>query len=130
MKRFFAGLMVSIGVTVGLMFAAVPAHAADSTQQACDTLGSDSAFCSSKSDNVAGGNGFAKAITDILLFLVGTAAVIMIVVGGIKYTTSNGDASQVKSAKDTIMYSVIGLIVAIMAWGIVTFVIEQASESI
>jgi hypothetical protein len=49
----------------------------------------------------------------------------MIVLGGIRYTTSNGEASQVKGAKDTILYAVIGLIVAIMAFAIVNFVVDQ-----
>jgi multisubunit Na+/H+ antiporter MnhB subunit len=51
-------------------------------------------------------------------------AVIMIVIGGIRYTTSNGDSSQVKSAKDTIMYAVIGLVVAILAYAIVNFILS------
>jgi multisubunit Na+/H+ antiporter MnhB subunit len=62
---------------------------------------------------------------NVLLFILGAVAVIMIVIGGIKYTTSNGDASSVTSAKNTIMYAVVGLIVALMAYAIVNFVIQQ-----
>jgi hypothetical protein len=62
-------------------------------------------------------------IVNILLYVLGAIAVIMIVIGGIRYATSNGDAGSVKSAKDTILYSVIGLIVAIMAYAIVNFVL-------
>lgn len=65
----------------------------------------------------------AKTITNVLLFLIGVISVIMIVIGGIKYTTSNGDSNQVTSAKNTIMYSVIGLVVAILAYAIINFVI-------
>ena len=64
-----------------------------------------------------------KIIVNVLLFIVGVVSVIMIVIGGIKYTTSNGDSNQVTSAKNTILYSVIGLIVAILAYAIVDFVI-------
>jgi hypothetical protein len=64
-----------------------------------------------------------KTIVNILLYVLGAIAVIMIVIGGIRYATSNGDAGSVKSAKDTILYSVIGLIVAIMAYAIVNFVV-------
>jgi uncharacterized membrane protein YjfL (UPF0719 family) len=49
----------------------------------------------------------------------------MIIVGGIKYVISNGDSSKVKSAKDTIMYSVVGLVVALLAYAIVKFVLTQ-----
>lgn len=64
-------------------------------------------------------------ITGILLFVVGAVSVIMIIVGGIKYVTSNGDASKVKSAKDTVMYSVAGVVVALLAYAIVSFVLRQ-----
>lgn len=64
-----------------------------------------------------------KDIVNILLFILGAIAVIMIIIGGIRYTTSNGDAGAIKSAKDTILYSVVGLVVAILAYAIVNFVV-------
>lgn len=64
-----------------------------------------------------------KDIVNILLFILGAIAVIMIIIGGIRYTTSNGDAGSIKSAKDTILYAVVGLVVAILAYAIVNFVI-------
>lgn len=70
-------------------------------------------------------NDFLKDIVNIILYILGAIAVIMIVIGGIKYTTSNGDSSSVKSAKDTILYSVVGLVVAIMAYAIVNFVLAN-----
>lgn len=66
-----------------------------------------------------------KTITNVLLFLLGAIAVIMIIIGGIRYVTSNGDSSATKAAKDTILYAVIGLIVAILAYAIVNFVITS-----
>jgi hypothetical protein len=80
---------------------------------------------------VGGDNGGAslevnlQTIVNILLFVLGAVAVIMIVIGGIRYATSNGDSSAIKGAKDTILYSVIGLIVAILAYAIVNFVITS-----
>jgi hypothetical protein len=47
----------------------------------------------------------------------------MIIYGGIRYTTSAGDSSHVKAAKDTILYAVVGLVVAILAYAIVNFVV-------
>ena len=64
-------------------------------------------------------------VTGILFFIIGAVSVIMIIVGGIKYVISNGDASKVKSAKDTIMYAVVGLIVALLAYAIVNFVLTR-----
>lgn len=65
-----------------------------------------------------------ETVVNVLLFVLGAIAVIMIVIGGIRYATSNGDSGSIKTAKDTILYAVIGLIVAIMAYAIVNFVVK------
>lgn len=64
-------------------------------------------------------------VVNVIIGIVGFLAVIMIIIGGISYTTSAGDAQKVKKAKDTIMYGIIGLIVAILAFAIVNFVLEN-----
>lgn len=64
-----------------------------------------------------------STVTNVLLFLLGIVAVIAIVIGGIMYAASAGDPGKAKAAKDTILYAVIGLIVAILAYAIVNFVI-------
>ncbi len=63
-------------------------------------------------------------VVNILLFVLGAIAVIMIVVGGIRYALSAGDQSAITAAKNTILYSVIGLVVAILAYAIVKWVIN------
>ena len=65
-----------------------------------------------------------KNLVNLLLAVLGFIAVIMIIIGGIRYTTSNGDSNNTKAAKDTILYSVVGLVVAILAYAIVNFVID------
>ena len=72
--------------------------------------------------------GTVKTVTDVLLFIVGAVAVIMIIIGGIRYVTSNGDGNQVTAAKNTILYSVIGLVVALLAYAIVNFVLNQFAK--
>lgn len=66
-----------------------------------------------------------KVVINLLLFLIGAVAVIMIIIGGIRYTLSNGDSSQITGAKNTVLYSVIGLVVALLAYAIVNFVVAQ-----
>lgn len=66
-----------------------------------------------------------KQVVDVLLFLIGAISVIVIIIGAIMFTVSAGDAGRAKKAKDTILYAVIGLIVAITAFAIVNFVIRQ-----
>ena len=64
-------------------------------------------------------------IINILLYVIGAVAVIMIVIGGIEYVTSAGDPAKTKKAKDTILYSVVGLVVALLAYAIVNFVLTN-----
>lgn len=64
-------------------------------------------------------------IINVMLFIAGALAVIMIIYGGIRYITAHGDEKQVKVAKDTIVYSVTGLIIAIIAYALVTFIFDR-----
>ena len=64
-------------------------------------------------------------IINVMLFIAGALAVIMIIYGGIRYITAHGDEKQVKVAKDTIVYSVVGLIIAILAYALVTFIFNR-----
>ncbi len=66
-----------------------------------------------------------KNITDLLLLAIGVISVIMIIIGGIRYATSGGDDTGVKGAKDTILYAVIGLVVALLSYAIVNFVLGR-----
>lgn len=61
----------------------------------------------------------------ILSFVIGIISVIMIIVGGIRYVVSNGEAAKIKSAKDTILYAIVGLVVSLLAYVIVNFVVGQ-----
>ena len=63
-----------------------------------------------------------RAITNLLLFVIGAIAVVMIIIGAIRYVTSSGDQAQVTAAKNTIMYAIIGIVVAFLAYAIVNFV--------
>ena len=69
---------------------------------------------------------FGVVASDLLATIaaiVGILAVIGIIIGGVQYAISAGDAGKVKRAKNTIMYSLIGLIVALLSWAIVNFVL-------
>ena len=66
-----------------------------------------------------------KDIINILLFLIGMIAVLMIVIAGFRFVTSNGDANTVSSAKNTIIYAVIGIVIAIMSYAIVNFILDN-----
>jgi hypothetical protein len=123
-------IVVSLAVIAGSFlgaFGIVPvASALD-----CTGADKDSAACQVENGvgKVGGDNNttslttFITNLTNILFFVAGAIAVVMIILGGIRYITSNGDQAHVKAAKDTIMYSVVGLVVAILAYAIVRFIV-------
>ena len=73
-------------------------------------------------------NGLFMNISNVLIFLVGSISVIMIIIGGLRYVLSNGDAKAAAAAKDTIFYAVIGVIVAIIAYAIVAWVVGAVAK--
>ena len=75
--------------------------------------------------NTTSANTLIGNIVKTMLFLVGVLSVIMIIYGGIQYVISAGDSGKVAKAKNTIIYAVVGLIVAILSYAIVNFVISQ-----
>lgn len=126
--------MKKILLAFGLIFAfAIPivvtsnildnqAHAegaADLIQKGADSTG--------QKDSRSAGD-LAKDFVNIMLFAVGILAVIMLIWGGIRYVLSGGDSGAVSSAKKTILYAVVGLIVAILAYAIVNFVITTIAK--
>jgi hypothetical protein len=64
------------------------------------------------------------AILNVLFIILGSICLLMVTVGGFKYVISQGEAREVKSAKDTIIYAVIGLVISLSAYAIVNFVIK------
>ncbi len=123
-KLLFAALIAVVGVSVAVpVFASNVAFAASPT----DSIKSGLTETDTKTDPDALQRNI-KTITNVLLFILGAIAVIMIIIGGIRYATSNGDASSTKAAKDTILYAVVGLIVAILAYAIVSFVLDAFTE--
>lgn len=69
-----------------------------------------------------GDDSLFKKITDVMLFIIGAVSVIMLIVGGIRYTISGGDQGSVQAAKNTILYAIVGIVVAILAYAVVAFV--------
>lgn len=121
MRNVLKYITASVAALIAVAaFVATPVHAVDVLQQGCSS-GGGSAVCSATGDDL---NDLWANIIQILLYIVGIAAVIMIIIGAIKYVTANGDQSQLTSAKNTILYSIVGLILAIAAGSIVSFVLS------
>lgn len=114
----FASLALVLGMGV---FAAAPAGAVN-VFKSCSGTNKDSTVCAaSKDDDV---NDLVQVIIQILLWVIAVISVIMIIVGGLRYVISGGDAAQIKAARETIVYAVVGLVIAILSFAIVKFVLK------
>lgn len=97
----------------------------DLFKKACTNA--SSAICDSKDEGKTRDDAAnrVKDVINTVLYVLGIIAVIMIVIGGFRYVMSSGDQTGVTNGKNTILYAVIGLIVAILSYAIVNFVIFQ-----
>lgn len=114
-------LGASVVVPVGSTASAACSGAID-----CATQGSHAAQTGDTPSNLSA---MIKRVVNILLFVLGAVAVIVIIIGGIRYVVSGGDTGAMTGAKNTILYAVIGLVVAILAYAIVNFVLGAFAKS-
>ena len=91
--------------------------------------GAEAARCDGCPENLFGDAGVFKQVTNTILYVVGVVAVIMLIIGGIKYVVSGGDAKKVTDAKNTVLYAIIGLVICFLAFAIVNFVITTLPNS-
>jgi hypothetical protein len=138
-KMILAGAFV-LAASVPALVVAPSAFAANAIQEGLCSgattasesgsgLASGSGGCQANGTNTTQQIGdIARLIINILSIIVGVVAVIMIIVGGFKYITSGGDSGKVGSAKNTIIYAIIGLILVALAQIIVNVVLSQASN--
>lgn len=113
------------GVFASSLVLAPAATYAAPKDEVCNAIGA--AGCNANEDK---GTDIQKAITfvvNLLSVIAGLAAVIMLILGGIKYVTSGGDSSKVASAKNTIIYALVGLVIAALAQVLVHFVLKEAA---
>lgn len=128
MKRF----MYISAIIAGLLFSTVGAGgsvAAVDVFQPCSGNANSTSVCNDVNSQVKAKTSpiitAMKALLNILSLIAGVAAVIMLVISGFRFTTSNGDSNGVKAARDSLQYVVIGIIVVVSAQLIVAFVINK-----
>lgn len=93
----------------------------DGSTTDCNTLTADA--------NGAKVNSLLATVINIFSVIVGVIAVIMIIIGGFRYVTSGGQSEKITSAKNTILYALIGLIIVALAQVIVKFVLNKATAT-
>lgn len=125
MKQFIkkiTGLVVVAAFVLATVFVpAIPANAADTDNQV--QAGINSSKGTGVPSTLTGDGGVFTVVVNSLLFIIGAVSVIMLIWGGIRYTTSAGNSNAVTSAKNTIMYAIVGLIIAFLAFAIVNWVL-------
>jgi hypothetical protein len=119
-----------------LSLPAVPALAVDVVNPAC--TGTDGQalpagqpqFCKENGTNgpnpiIGGPNSILAKVVNILSLVSGVVAVIVILIGGVKMITSSGDSNSVASARQTVMYAVVSIIIVVFAQIIVRFLLSR-----
>lgn len=122
MKKIITLSLLTIGLSfIAGLFMYTPADAAINVfkEEACN---GDTSICRSADSDTLFNT--IKSVINIMIYVTGVIAVIMIILGGIKYTVSSGDSSAITSAKNTIIYAVVGLVIAIMSFAIVNFALS------
>lgn len=99
----------------------------DAKQQACNgaNLTNDGANCNDKSKGEDKIQSTLQSIINILTAIVGIAAVVLIIVSGLRFITANGDSGSINQARNGIIYAVVGLIIVSLAQAIVRFVLSR-----
>ena len=115
MKKFSV-VAVLISLTAPL-FIASPTSA-NSIQD-----GANAAHTPGMPSNLFGDTGTITTITNAMLFIVGALSVVMIIYGGLRYVISGGNSNSVTAAKNTILYAIVGLVIAFLAFAAVNFVL-------
>ena len=91
--------------------------------------GAQAARCDECPADLFGDGGVFRQVTNTILYIVGVIAVIMLIIGGIRYVVSGGDSKKVTDAKNTVLYAIIGLVICFFSYAIVNFVITSLPSS-
>ena len=124
MKIFTKILTVGM-LMVGLLGVFTPAVSAANGINICSNGNENSVYCKNKNTGETQVNGIIKTIVEVLLTAVGAISIIMIVIGGIMFALSSGDAQKAAKARNTVLYAVVGLAVSLFASAIVNFVFNR-----
>ena len=86
--------------------------------------GAEAARAEGMPAELVGDGGIFTRITSIALYVIGAVSVIMLIWGGLRYILSGGDSKKITDAKNTVLYAIIGLIIAFLAYAIIRFVLN------
>lgn len=118
-----AGLLVALSTPLAFAASTSSGSGGEACQAVSQLDPGKGANCNSSGPSV---NKLISLTVNLLTFAAAVIAIIMIIVSGLKYITSQGDANSASSAKKTLLYSIIGLVIVVIAQLIVKFVLAKA----
>lgn len=132
MKTLFSKLLVIASIlTMALSMTQSPMALAQTAADVCEGLAlTGEGGCVGREAREAADqrvSAVIRAIINILSIVVGVLAVIFIIIGGLKYVTSSGDTNNTQSAKNTILYALVGLVIVVLAQVLVRFVLSRVA---
>lgn len=127
-KQFIIAISLVLVTGTPLLAPAPVMALSQASQDACNAInaGSD---CTDASNGSLSLTGVIGAVVKILAMIVGAAATIMLIIAGMKYVTSGGDTGAVASAKNMIIYSLVGIVVAASAFYLVGYVVHAVGSA-
>lgn len=124
-KRLFLTLSLVATLSGAIGFAA-PALAVDPLDNACKGAANKAAVCEEdKQETISGRGGILYRVTQLISAIAGVAAVIAMIVGGFMYVLAGGDAAKAATARNTLIYAAVGLVVIVLAQSIISFVVNR-----
>jgi cytochrome bd-type quinol oxidase subunit 2 len=118
-KLAFSALIISL--SVGFALTPVVVHASPASDAICEGVGGCAENASEPSISAT-----IKKILNLLSIIIGIISIVMVIIGGLKYVTSQGEGNAVKSAKNTILYALVGLVIVALSQSIVRFVLNKS----
>lgn len=128
--KIFTKILTAGILMIGLLGVFTPVVSAANGIDICSNGNENSVYCKNKGSGETQVNGIIKTIVEVLLTAVGAISIIMIVIGGILFALSSGDAQKAAKARNTILYAVVGLIVSVFASAIVNFVFDGFNKPV
>lgn len=123
-------IVLSLALLLGVGSVALPAVAFASASQADACAGLSQVDATNDCDSKGSGlNSVVAAVVNILGWIVGIAAIVMVIYSGMKYITSGGDSNKVSSAKNALIYALIGLAIASLSQVLVHYVLTKTHDT-
>lgn len=131
LKVFLACLLAMPILSISLAAPALAQTSPEITGGLCAGVNLDvnNPDCNTANDAAERINSLIRRVINFLSLIVGVVAVIMIIIGGFRYITSGGSDTGVTSAKNTILYAIIGLIIVALAQLLVRFILRQVTNT-